>query len=226
MSKAPFKLPNVFVGCPYGGKFKFAAFKATLDRLPFQFFYADTRLQTKHLLQILTKYIATADFCFFDVSAWNPNVSLELGLAEGMDADYYILVNKKLSSGVPSDIQGIQRIEYSNFKDFDAQKGLLPQIVRYLVSSQTHPRNIWDALESSGNREKRYYFALRVLAHFKTHKRLGSEHLSVISRGTYLRREEKEDVLETMSRLGLISSVGSKLGPRLAKNLYREPITA
>lgn len=225
MSKAPFKLPNVFVGCPYGGKFKFAVFKSALDRLPFQLFYADTRLQTKHLLQILTRYIATADFCFFDVSTWNANVALELGLAEGMDADYYILVNRKLSGGVPSDIQGIQRIEYRNLDDFDTQNGLLPQIVRYLVSTQTHPRNIWDALENNMNREKRYYFALRVLAHFKSHKRLGSDHLATLSRGTYLRKDEKESVLEVMRSLGLLANVGSRLGPSLAKNLYRDPIS-
>lgn len=224
MAKAPFKLPNVFVGCPYGGKFKFDTFKSTLERLPFQFFYADTSLATRHLLQILRRYIATADFCFFDVSTWNPNVALELGLAEGMDAEYYILVNRKLSSGVPSDIQGIQRIEYQSFDDFDTKAGLFPLIVKYLVRSHTHPRNIWDVLEGHANRDKRYYFALRVLAHFKHHTRMTSDHLTVLSRGTYLHKAEKTEVLEAIADLGLIANVSSSKGAILAKNLYRDPI--
>jgi len=132
MAKSPYKLPNVFVGCPYGGRFKFAQFKTSLERLPFRFFYADTRLQTKHLLEILRKYIATADFCVFDISTYNPNVALEIGLADGLGVEYYILLNRTLAAGVPADIQGIQRIEYSNYKDFDERNGLVPQLVRFL----------------------------------------------------------------------------------------------
>jgi len=47
MAKAAYKLPNVFVGCPYSGTFNFAAFKAALDRIPFRWYYADTSLTTK-----------------------------------------------------------------------------------------------------------------------------------------------------------------------------------
>jgi hypothetical protein len=225
MSKAPYKLPNVFVGCPYGGKFKFDAFKSCLEKIPFRFFYADTRLQTKHLMEILRKYIATADFCIFDISTWNPNVALELGLADGMDAEYYILLNRKLSQGVPADIQGIQRIEYANYRAFDENNGLLPLLVRYIVRGEhTHPRNIWDSLEGDSNREKKYYFALRVLAHFKEHKRLSSDHLTTLSRGTYLRKLEKKMVLDQLASMGLISNVGSQRGAQLKKRIFRDPI--
>src|SRR5712691_6663396 len=92
MAKSPYKLPNVFVGCPYGGRFKFATFKAALDRIPFKWFYADTSLATKQLLGILRSYITAAEFCIFDISLWNPNVALEIGLADGLDAEYYILL--------------------------------------------------------------------------------------------------------------------------------------
>jgi hypothetical protein len=60
MAKAAYKLPNVFVGCPYSGSFNFSAFKAALDRIPFRWYYADTGLTTKHLLGILTSYISAA----------------------------------------------------------------------------------------------------------------------------------------------------------------------
>src|ERR1035437_7241460 len=114
MSRAPFLVPTVFVGCPYSRPFDFPKFKSTCSRLPIAWYYADTNLRSKHLLSILTTYIQAVDYCIFDVSFWNPNVSLELGMAEGLGKDYYILVNHTQSKGVPSDINGIQRIEYSS----------------------------------------------------------------------------------------------------------------
>jgi len=36
------------------------------------------------------------DYCIFDISTWNPNVALEIGLAEGLGVDYYILLNRRL----------------------------------------------------------------------------------------------------------------------------------
>ena len=199
MAKAPYKLPNVFVGCPYGGGFKFATFKAALDRIPFKWFYADTSLATKQLLGILRSYIKAADFCIFDISLWNPNVALEIGLAEGLDAEYYILLDRKLTKGVPADIQGIQRIEYASAKGLN--KGdLVPSIVQYLVREHTHPRNIWTEL-GNPNRDKKYYLALRMLAHLRDHKRLTSDDMRRLSRGTYLRK-----------------------GMTLRKNLFKEDI--
>lgn len=221
MARAPYKLPNVFVGCPYGGKFKFQTFKSTLDKLPFRFVYADTTLETKQLLEILRRNITAADFCMFDVSMWNANVALELGLADGLGTEYYILVNRKLSKGVPADIQGIQRIEYESFDDFDQQKGLLPKLVKYLVQDITHPRNIWRALEASTNRHKHYYLALRILAHFRDSKRLTDHQLVALTKGTHLRQSDRTFVLETLDELGLVANVGSKAGIQLKKNLYR-----
>ena len=81
MARAPYKLPNVFVGCPYSRPFNFDAFKVALDRIPFRWYYADTRLTTKHLLGVLTSYIKAVDYCVFDISTWNPNAALEIGLA-------------------------------------------------------------------------------------------------------------------------------------------------
>lgn len=224
MAAAQYKLPNVFVGCPYGGKFRFTSFKSCLDRLPFRFYYADTRLQTKHLIDILRKNIAVADLCFFDVSTWNPNVALELGLAEGMGVEYYILLNRGLSAGVPSDIQGIQRIEYSNYDDMDPDGGLLPQVVKYLMRDHTHPRRIWEALESDPNRDKLYILALRVLAHFKDHKRLTADQLTALSRGTYIHKASRDALIANLESLGILGNIKSSTGATLKKNLYREAV--
>src|SRR5262245_52547028 len=185
MARAPFLLPTVFVGCPYDKKFDFAKFRKSLDRLPFAWYYADTHLQTKHLLAILTTYINAVDFCIFDLSNWNPNVSLELGLADGIGKEYYVLVNKKRSKDVPSDIKGLQRIEYSSPTALDST-GLIPNLVRYLVREYTHPRRVWENL-SSTNRDKKFYFALAVMAHFRDNKRLTHVDTRRLSQGLYLR---------------------------------------
>lgn len=224
MAKAPYKLPNVFVGCPYDKPFDFKRFKGTLQQVPFKFYFADTHLQTKHLLSILTSYIAVVDYCFFDVSTWNPNVSLELGLAEGKSpGDYYILKHRKLSKGVPADIQGIQRIEYSNYNDFDTERGLFQQIVRYLVRDQTHPRNIYDNLNADSRTEK-FTVALRILAHLRDHRRLTRDDLPRLVRGSYLRKDGVSEVVEVLRTLGLISDPFSRRGARLRKNLFKDPI--
>src|SRR5712691_5422133 len=48
--------------------------------------------------------------------------------------------NRGLSKGVPADIQGIQRIEYTSAKGMN-RGDLVPSVVQYLVREHTHPRN-------------------------------------------------------------------------------------
>lgn len=224
MAKAPYKLPNVFVGCPYTKPFKFQKFKSTLEKIPFRFFYADTRLETRHLLDILRRYIKLADFCIFDVSNWNPNVALELGLADGVDTEYYILLHRKLTRGVPSDIQGIQRIEYSNYDDFDSYNGLLPLITKYLVREYTYPTRIWQTLEGQERREKMFYVAMRILAHLRDHRRLRKADLERLSRGTYVRKADRETLLDILSRCRVLKDVDTARGAALRVNIFRDDI--
>ncbi len=222
MAKAPYKLPSVFVGCPYGKPFPFDAFQKALNRIPFRWYYADTNLSTKQLLGILTSYIKAVDYCVFDISLWNPNVSLELGLAEGLGVEYYILLNQNLSKGVPADIQGLQRIEYRNPQSLGSG-GLVPGIVRYLVKEHTHPRNIYSELGGT-NREQKFYFALGVLAHLRDNSRLSRTDVGRLARGTYLRQEALDQVLDTLEQLGLIGAWTSKKGAKLQKNLFPEKL--
>src|SRR5262249_61456738 len=221
MARAEYKLPNVFVGCPYSKEFNYAAFKTALDRIPFRWYYADTHLTTKHLLGILTSYIKAVDYCIFDISTWNPNVALEIGLAQGLGVDYYILLNRKLKKTVPADIQGLQRIEYGDVRSLGAD-GLIPQIEKYLVRERTHPRRIYDAL-SGNSRAKQFYFALEVLAHLRDNARLSWADARRLCPRSYLRDSDREHVLGKMTDLGLLgSSVSSRKGAQLTKNLFPE----
>jgi len=218
MAKAPFLLPTAFVGCPYGKRFKFTAFRKTLENLPIAWYYADTSLHTRHLLEILTTYVKAVDLCIFDLSLWNPNVALELGLAEGMGKEYYILVNKNQSKDVPSDLKGMQRIDYGSPKGFK-EDSLFVSIARYLVKDQTHPRRIWEKL-SSPNRDKKFYLALMILAHFRDNQRLKESEIRRLSRGLYLQKKVQNEVLDVLEDRGIISARGSSLGAKLKKRLY------
>jgi hypothetical protein len=133
----------------------FNAFRSALERIPFRWYYAEPYHQTP--FGILTTYINSVDYCVFDISTWNPNVALEIGLAEGLGKDYYILLNKNLKKNVPSDIQGLQRIEYDDPGSLGVT-GLIPQLIKYLVREHTHPRNIYNEL-SGNNRTKQFFFA-------------------------------------------------------------------
>jgi hypothetical protein len=220
MARAPFKLPSVFVGCPYGGKFPFAAFRATLDRVPFRWYYADTTISTKHLLGVLTSYIKAVDYCVFDISLWNANVALEIGLAEGLGVEYYILLNRELSKGVPADIQGMQRIEYDEPKGLLGSGTLLSRIVRYLVKSHTHPRHIYNALNGN-NREVKFIFALSALAQLRDNKHLSHGDISRLVRGTFLRKEAQDEVLQTLVDLKLIGDRSCRIS--LETVIYSSP---
>src|ERR1700733_6390029 len=74
------RFPNVFVGHPFAGRFPAKKFRKILQELPFTVVYGNTDLQTKHLLDIMRANILKADFSIFDLSDWNSNVALELGL--------------------------------------------------------------------------------------------------------------------------------------------------
>ena len=111
MPRVRTRLPNIFVGHPFANRFPVKKFR-NLKELPFKVIYGNTDLQTEHLLDIMRDNVLKADFSIFDLSDWNPNVALELGLTQGLrkkpGKPYYIVLNTRRSENVPSDIQGIQ----------------------------------------------------------------------------------------------------------------------
>jgi hypothetical protein len=76
------------------------------------FLFADEQVRTKHILEKIGLMMTSVAFSLFDITLWNPNVALELGLAHGGGLDYYILFNPTQGkSDVLSDLRGIDRIE-------------------------------------------------------------------------------------------------------------------
>lgn len=85
-----------------------------------KFIFADEKITNMHIMQKIISYIKTSDFSLFDISGWNPNVTLELGYAMCHSDKWYIAFNpdKTNLDEVPSDLKGIDRLQYRSFAEF------------------------------------------------------------------------------------------------------------
>ena len=115
---------QVFVAYAYGlyDKRDYRKVFSNLERaFGVRFIFADEKITNMHILQKILSYIKSSDFSIFDISAWNPNVTLELGIALALSENWYICFNPKETdlSEVPSDIRGIDRIQYVSFADLE-----------------------------------------------------------------------------------------------------------
>src|SRR3990167_7283732 len=207
MARVRTRLPDVFVGHPFASRFAVKKFRAIFRSLPFNVIYGNTDLQTRHLLTIMKSNITKSDFSIFDLSDWNPNVAIELGLAEGLKRqagkDYYILLNTRRSGDVPSDIRGLQRLEYTSY-DFKREAGLGDQLVNYILAKEYWVKKLWKAIPEADKGAKQRITALRILAHLREHEKLTPDNLTSIARGTRLREDDRSEVVEVMRKLGLI----------------------
>jgi hypothetical protein len=222
MSRSPYKMPSIFVACPYDEKFfKYSLFKKELESFPFTIEYANTNLETKHLMEKIKRLIKTADFSFFDLSCWNPNVALELGLAEGIKSNYYILVNSRLNKDVPSDIKGIQRIEYSSLRGVEGS--LHSQIIQYFFKKKySLTKDLWAKLSRHRNSTKIYDFGLRILAFLREHNAIAKTDFKEISRGLYIRDTDQTDIIETLIELKAIRKAYAREEYLLKKEIYKK----
>lgn len=104
-----------------------------------KFIFADEKITNLHILQKIVNYIRSSRFGIYDISGWNPNVTLELGLAFGLNEKAYIAIDpvKTKVEEVPADLRGIDRIQYSSYSEL--QKGLetlLAQELPLQISSE------------------------------------------------------------------------------------------
>jgi hypothetical protein len=104
--KADYRRPFREIGKAYGVKFT----------------YADERITNKQILEKIEAMIDDAELSLFDVTTWNANVALELGISMGKQLDYYILFNPNNDHGdVPADLGGIDRLQYTDYAELEAE---------------------------------------------------------------------------------------------------------
>lgn len=101
-------------------------FKTVGTAFQIEFVYADERITNEHILDKISRMIQEARFSIFDISDWNPNVTLELGIARGSGRRWFIAIDPSKATGeipeAPADLRGFDRIQYSTFSEL--QRGL------------------------------------------------------------------------------------------------------
>lgn len=223
MARSAYKLPRVFVACPYSEKrFKFTLFKKELSELPWTCIYADTTIETKQLLLKIKRLINTSDMCLFDLSMWNPNVALELGLAEGMSSiKYYILVNEKLDKDVPSDIKGIQRIPY--IRSAKSKKRLDDELIEKLFKQKfTITKEIWRKMSHRSDSKKTYKVALKILSHLRDYESFDLEDCKKIGKGTSLRQHSYDEIINILIKVNVIKKQYGQSAYVLKREIFKE----
>ena len=126
---------QVFVAYPYGIMDR-KDYRGVFTRLGraygVDFVYADEKLTNKQIADKIRRQIKGADFSLFDISGWNANVAFELGMAYEMPGvDWYICFNPDKGGGaeVPSNLRGLDRIQYGGFVEL--QEKLTPLMERW-----------------------------------------------------------------------------------------------
>lgn len=130
------KLQQIFVGCPFLRTIRKNYDKLKLDlekETPLHIILADTTAisSTDYLLEHITSLIRESAACVFDATGGNPNVSLEVGIAHAMPADFLLamytrkprtqkeaeqaLESEGETKPIISDLQGRNRIEYKTY---------------------------------------------------------------------------------------------------------------
>src|ERR1039458_158532 len=89
------KIQQIFIGCPFLRTIRknYDKLKEELEgETPLHLILADTTAvsSTDYLLEHITTLIRESAACLFDASGANPNVSLEVGVAHALPAEFLI----------------------------------------------------------------------------------------------------------------------------------------
>ena len=207
MPKYPTKLPKVFLACPFDKQQE--KLVTHLSKLPWKVKVASDRVTSDHLLKKIIMEMKACDFAIFDISGWNPNVCLELGLARGLNKRYYIINNtSSKKKDAPSDIKGIDRVDY----DWDRRKNTLSlydKLKDGVFKKNFITRTIWKKLQDVPNADKKFELVLNILHAFRAERStLTHEQLRILARGLNLKKQEDYDeVADCLVKLKLFKRV-------------------
>ncbi len=129
-------------------------YKELEEKFDVTFIFADEKITNMHIMKKIETFIRGSDFSVFDISGWNPNVTLELGFAMAATEQWYIAIDpsKTEIKEVPSDLRGLDRIEYSSYTELGDKLGILleqrypkrprPSIDGFLEDRRTEVRSL------------------------------------------------------------------------------------
>lgn len=146
---------QIFVAYPwtlYSNRANYKKAYTSLEKaLSVRFVFAEERIADGHVLEKIATMIRDTAFGIYDVSGWNPNVTLEYGMARGMDASAFIAFNpEKTDVGdVPTDVRGYDRLQYTDFEELSDVVATL--VTQQLGKSRRHPTP-WKTTDSGSCR--------------------------------------------------------------------------
>lgn len=117
------KKQAVFIAYPYREypQDEYRALFRSLGRLfHIDFLFADESVTSLQILRKIEGLICSSEFGIYDITGWNANVTLELGLALGLNRRVYLAIMSGADSPaeVPSDLRGIDRIQFASLAEF------------------------------------------------------------------------------------------------------------
>ena len=195
---------NIFVACPYAlfplDDYK-RVFQSVAKAYDVGFKFADEQITSEHVLTKITNYIRDHSFSLFDITGWNPNVALELGIAVGLGRKYFILLNTKIEphKDAPSDIKGIDRLQYGSNVELEARLKIL--IRQELPDARNKSDSVFNGVKS------------RILEALKVEPGLGLTKLSTAI-------AEDKTLVQSVARAMLLTNElktsGAKKGPSIS----------
>jgi hypothetical protein len=221
MPKPTSKLPKVFLACPLD-KDKDRLVKE-LNRLPWKVHLATDKITNNHILDKITRDLRNHNFAVFDISGWNANVCLELGLARGINKKYYIINNpsKNKNKDVPSDIKGIDRIDY-NWNKKKKAASLYVKIKDGIFKKTFFTKTIWEQLNSKKHADKKFQLALNILHSFKESRgSLKLHDIKLLAKGLALRETSQHEVIAVLNKLRLFQKLQGNGAIKPKRKLYR-----
>jgi hypothetical protein len=133
-------MERVFFAVPFktfGDDHRIVAKRACED-LGLRAVFGDEERQPDALIQKLCTTISECQVGFYDITGFNPNVMIELGIGFSADRKVFLLINERkhrespaVRAGkelIPSDLQGHERFKYQTPEDLDRE---LRQTLRF-----------------------------------------------------------------------------------------------
>lgn len=224
MARSKEKFPVVFVACPFKEDriFNRNSFKRRLGHLPWTLVFADDTIHSDQLLKRAEDDIKKSDLVLIDITGWNANVSLELGLAHGLGYDYIILRNTKDAiKDVYADLKGIQRIDYSKGTGEKAYDPLFRELVNKIFKHNYYSKKIWSKIRGKERDDDRFEFSLWMLSQFKgSSASISNAKLASLQRGFHFKRQEAEEVIELLCKEGYLNRRGRGAPIKLKKAIF------
>ena len=219
MAKPKQKLPKAFLACPFDKRMK--KLVDVLNELPWIIKPANDRITSDHLLVKITSELEKCDFAIFDITGWNPNVCLELGLAKGMGINYYILNNNTVKKDVPSDIKGIERVDY-NWNIKKKAVSLLDSLINGVFKKKFITSTIWRKIQHSYKAEEKFSLILKILSRFKgTKHKISVKEIKALAKGFNFRKQaDYDEVINLLIDLKLFKKNRGTTDLTLIKKIY------